>query len=198
MRPPGGRHALPGAAHASATPAGAQATPDAGAQAGGGALSSGPRLTVVPPAAPPNSQQHARRLVGMGWWIVLGALAPIAVWMSLAPLSMAVVAPAVVRVELNRRPVQHLEGGIVRKVLVRDGQRVKAGEPVLILGDVGVDADRNRITYRAQIERVSLVRYEAEQALAPALGYPPDLRSAARKDPRIAEAFVKETALFEA
>jgi HlyD family secretion protein len=134
----------------------------------------------------------------MGWWIVLGALVPIAVWMSLAPLSMAVVAPAVVRVELNRRPVQHLEGGIVRKVLVRDGQRVQAGEPVLILGDVGVDADRNRITYRAQIERVSLVRYEAEQALAPTLGYPPDLRSASRKDPRIAEALVKETALFEA
>src|SRR4029453_6207228 len=67
-----------------------------------------------------------------------------------------------------------------------------------ILGDVGVDADRNRITYRVKIERVSLARYEAEQALAPALGYPPDLRTASRKDPRIAEALVKETALFEA
>ena len=198
MKPLDGRHALPGAAHASATSAGAHAAPHGGAHGGGGAVSSGPRLTLVPPAAAPNSQRQARRLVGLGWWIVLGALLPLAAWMALAPLSMAVVAPAVVRVELNRRPVQHLEGGIVRKVLVRDGQRVQAGEPVLILGDVGVDADRNRITYRVQIERVSVARYEAEQALAPTVGFPAELRTASRKDPRIAEAISKETALFEA
>src|SRR5262245_64820667 len=93
--------------------------PHAGAHAGAHGAGASPKLTLVPPAeAAPTSQQHARRLVGMGWWIVLGALAPIGAWMALAPLSMAVVAPAVVRVELNRRPVQNLEGGIVRKVFV--------------------------------------------------------------------------------
>ena len=61
-----------------------------------------------------------------------------------------------VKVDLNRRPVQHLEGGIVREVLVRDGQRVKAGEPILVLGDVGVDADRNRLAYRVNVERAAL------------------------------------------
>ena len=48
--------------------------------------------------------------------------------MGFAPLSMAVVAPAFVKVDLNRRPVQHLEGGTVREVLVRDGQHVSAGD----------------------------------------------------------------------
>jgi len=157
-----------------------------------------PKLTVVRPPAARTTQQHARRLVGLGWWIVFGAIVPVGVWMSIAPLSMAVVAPAVVRVELNRRPVQHLEGGIVRKVLVRDGQRVKAGQPVLILGDVGVDADRNRITYRVNTERAALVRHEAEQALASALVFPGDLRAVAGRDPRVNEAIMKETALFEA
>ena len=47
-----------------------------------------------------------------------------------APLSSAVVAQAHVKVDLNRRPVQHAEGGIVREVLVRDGQRVRQGEPL--------------------------------------------------------------------
>ena len=157
-----------------------------------------PKLTLVLPQAARTTQQHARRLVGLGWWIVFGAIVPVGVWMSIAPLSMAVVAPAVVRVELNRRPVQHLEGGIVRKVLVRDGQRVNAGQPVLILGDVGVDADRNRITYRVNTERAALVRHEAEQALASTLVFPGDLRAVAGRDPRVNEAIMKETALFEA
>jgi HlyD family secretion protein len=133
-----------------------------------------------------------------GWWIVLGALAPLAAWMALAPLSMAVVAPAFVKVDLNRRPVQHLEGGIVRSVLVRDGQRVSAGEPVLILGDVSVDADRNRLTYRADVERAGIARLEAEQARAATLHFPSSLVAGARRDSRIQEALAKEQSLFRA
>jgi HlyD family secretion protein len=101
-------------------------------------------------------------------------------------------------VDLNRRPVQHLEGGIVRAVLVRDGQRVSAGDPVLVLGDVGVDADRNRLNYRVSVERAALARLEAEQALARVLAFPEDLQAAARQDERVAQAMAKETSLFEA
>jgi HlyD family secretion protein len=146
----------------------------------------------------PTSAQHARQLMRTGWWIVLGALAPIGVWMALAPLSMAVVAPAFVKVDLNRRPVQHLEGGIVRTVLVRDGQRVSAGDPVLILGDVGVDADRNRLTYRADVERAGISRFEAEQARANTIVFPASLVAGARGDSRIQEALAKERSLFRA
>ena len=148
--------------------------------------------------APRASREHAEGLVRSGWWIVLGAIAPIAAWMCLAPLSMAVVAPAFVKVDLNRRPVQHLEGGIVREVLVRDGQRVKAGEPVLILGDVGVDADRNRLDYRVNTERAALARLEAEQTLASRLVFPAELLAAAAQDERVRQALAKETALFDA
>jgi HlyD family secretion protein len=136
--------------------------------------------------------------VRTGACIVLGAIVPVGLWMSLAPLSMAVVAPAVVTVDLHRRPVQHLEGGIVREVLVRDGQRVQAGDPVLVLGDVRVDADRNRLQYRVQIERAALARSEAEQALSASLTFPAELQAAARHDARVAEAMVKERALFDA
>ena len=150
-------------------------------------------------AAPPrDTERQAVRLVRAGCWIVLGALLPIALWMALAPLAMAVVAPAVVKVDLNRRPVQHLEGGTVREVLVRDGQHVKAGDPVLVLGDMRVEADRNRLDYRVQVERVALARLEAEQKLAPQLRFPDDLLQAARQDPRIEEAMAKESGLFKA
>src|SRR4051812_8943869 len=96
-------------------------------------------FTMPKPAATSAlSADHANRLLKAGWWIIAGAIAPIGVWVVLVPLSMSVVAPAVIKVDLNRRPVQHLEGGIVHSVLVRDGDLVKAGQPVLILGDVGV------------------------------------------------------------
>ncbi|HLS86679.1 MAG TPA: HlyD family type I secretion periplasmic adaptor subunit [Burkholderiales bacterium] len=145
---------------------------------------------------PKPSEEAASRLVRTGWWIVLGALAPIGTWMCLAPLSMAVVAPGFVRVDMNRRPVQHLEGGIVRAVLVRDGQRVKAGEPVLLLGDVRVDAERNRLAFRLDVERAALARYEAEQALAAHVAFPRSLLEQARADERVREVLAKETALF--
>lgn len=147
---------------------------------------------------PRTNAEHARRLMRIGWCVILGALVPLALWMALAPLSMAVVAPAFVRVDLNRRPVQHLEGGIVRSVLVRDGQSVKAGDPILILGDVGVEADRNRMDYRVYVERASLARFEAEQALAKTLVFSSDLTRAAQRDDRIKQSLAKETALFKA
>ncbi len=151
----------------------------------------------IPGPVTRTSQEHARRLVRTGWWIVLGAILPLGLWMGLAPLSMAVVAPASVKVDLNRRPVQHREGGIVREVMVRDGQWVNAGDPVLLLGDVSVDADRNRLRYRVSVEQAALARLEAEQTLAATLDFPEALRQAAQQDERVQEALLKEAALFE-
>ena len=147
--------------------------------------------------APRTSQQHAKRLVRGGWWILLSAILPLGLWIGFAPLSMAVVAPAFVKVDLNRRPVQHREGGIVHAVLVRDGQRVRAGDPILMLGDVSVDADRNRSKYRVNVERAALARFDAEKTLAPTLVFPGELLTAARQDERVKQALTKETALFE-
>ena len=156
------------------------------------------QLDQHPDFTPRTSQDHATRLTRGGWWIIIGAIVPVGAWMALAPLSMAVVAPAFVKVDLNRRPVQHLEGGIVRTVLVRDGQFVNAGDPILILGDVGVDADRNRLAYRVNVERAALARLDAEQRLAKTVVFPPDLLAAARQDDRVKQGLEKETALFDA
>jgi HlyD family secretion protein len=145
-----------------------------------------------------STQRSVRRLVRTGGWIVLGALAPLGVWMVVAPLSMSVVAPAYVKVDLNRRPVQHLEGGIVRTVLVRDGQKVNAGDAVLVLGDVSVDAERNRLEYRANVERAGIARLEAEELRAELVTVPAALLAAARRDSRVQQAIDKERSLFRA
>ena len=139
---------------------------------------------------------EARRLTYWGMAVVIGGLLPVAAWMTFAPLSSAVVAQAYVKVDLNRRPVQHAEGGIVRQVLVRDGQRVRQGEPMLVLGDVSVDADKNRLDYRVKTERASLARLDAEQSMGSAIIFPADVVEAAQADPRLAGQIAKERALF--
>ncbi|MFW2354021.1 HlyD family type I secretion periplasmic adaptor subunit [Hydrogenophaga sp.] len=155
-------------------------------------------LTMSAARGSRSNEDHARRLVRTGCWIVIVAVVPITLWMGFAPLSMAVVAPAFVKVDLNRRPVQHLEGGTVREVLVRDGQHVKAGDPVLVLGDVRVDADRNRLGYRVYVERATLERLEAEHSFARTLTFSDELSTAAQQDHRIKSALLKEGALFRA
>lgn len=54
-------------------------------------------------------------------------------WAALTPLASAVHGSGVVVVESNRRDVQHLEGGIVRRILVREGASVQAGDPLILL-----------------------------------------------------------------
>ncbi len=142
--------------------------------------------------------REARRLTYWGMAVVIGGLLPVAAWMTFAPLSSAVVAQAFVKVDLNRRPVQHAEGGIVREVLVRDGQRVRQGEPLLVLGDVSVDADKNRLDYRVKTEQASLARLDAEQTMARAIVFPPDVIETAKTDSRLAEQMAKERSLFDA
>lgn len=141
---------------------------------------------------------EARRLAHWGMAVAIFGLLPVTAWMTFAPLSSAVVAQAFVKVDLNRRPVQHAEGGIVRQVLVRDGQHVMQGEPLLVLGDVSVDADKNRLDYRVKTERASLARLDAEQGMQQSLKFPADVVEAAKADPRLAEQVSKERALFAA
>ena len=145
-----------------------------------------------------SGQQEARRLVRNAWWLVLGALLPATLWLGLAPITTAVVAPGFVKVDLNRRPVQHREGGIVKSVLVRDGQRVTSGQPVLVLGDVGVQADRERLDYRSSVLRASVARLEAEQLRAPGLRFADDLQAIGAADARVRAALKKESDLFAA
>jgi HlyD family type I secretion membrane fusion protein len=141
---------------------------------------------------------EARKLARWAAGVLLVGVVPIGAWMAFAPLSTAVVASSFVKVDLDRRVVQHAEGGTVREVKVRDGQHVAQGETLLVLGDVSVDADLNRLNYRVGVERASLARLEAEQMSASVLQFPPEVIEAARADLRLAEQLGKERALFSA
>jgi HlyD family type I secretion membrane fusion protein len=94
---------------------------------------------------------------------VVGVL--VAAWAGSAPLAGAIIAPAVVKVELNRKTVQHQEGGIVSKLLVRDGQRVHAGDALIVVSDLRSNAELNVLEDQVRAERARAARAGAEAAL---------------------------------
>ncbi len=156
---------------------------------------------VLNPSDSPSLQQQlgdAHRLGRRGALMLGLGVLPLLAWVAWAPLASAVVAHGHVKIDLDRVVVQHAEGGTVREVKVRDGQRVAQGAPLVVLGDVGVDADANRLTHRLGAERAGAIRLEAEQAGRPQIGFPSDLRAAAAEDSRLAEQLAKEEALFTA
>lgn len=81
--------------------------------------------------------------VFLGLIVAAGFVGGFAYWATASKLDGAVVAPASFVVEGNRKTVEHLDGGIVRKIAVRDGDLVQAGQVLLELDstDLGVDLD---------------------------------------------------------
>ena len=128
--------------------------------------------------------------------IVLGSAA-LAAWATLAPLAGAVIAPGFVKVDLNRKVVQHLEGGIVREIRVRDGDRVKSGQPLVVIEDVKVDATIDQLKLQLLAERAKAARLVAEAQYARKPVFPADVLSRAA-DSKVAETLEREQALFAA
>jgi HlyD family type I secretion membrane fusion protein len=84
-------------------------------------------------------------------WIRIGAFAfgglfgGFVLWASLAPIASAAIGNGAVKVETARKIVQHLDGGILREILVREGQTVRKGDVLFRLDSVDADADRDSL-----------------------------------------------------
>lgn len=127
---------------------------------------------------------------------VVGVLG-LGAWLVLAPLSGAVIAPGFVKVDMNRKLVQHQEGGIVKQVLVRDGEKVRQGQILVVIDDVRLDATLDLLRTQHDGERAKAARLEAERAFLPEVKFPAELVGR-RNEPKVAELLQRETALFRA
>ncbi|MGH8702504.1 MAG: HlyD family type I secretion periplasmic adaptor subunit [Burkholderiales bacterium] len=149
------------------------------------------------PAADTDDAESPRRLIRAGIGGIVALLLAVAAWAALAPVSGAVIAPGAVKVDMNRKTVQHQEGGIVGAILVRDGSRVKAGETLILLKDVKVEAGIEMVQTQLDGEVAKAARLVAEQAWADSISFPADLLKR-ESDPRIDEILRRETTLFRA
>lgn len=117
-------------------------------------------------------------------------------WSATVPLAEASIAAGQVKAEGSRRVVQHFEGGIVADILVRDGDRVKAGDPLLRLEAVQSSASRDNLLASVWSLSAQLARLEAEAANAHRITFGEDLM--AEPDARAVSAMENQKALFDA
>jgi len=139
----------------------------------------------------------AARTVRAGLAVIVVGVLGIGGWALFAPLSGAVIAPAYVKVDMNRKVVQHQEGGIVKQILVRDGDRVRQGQTVLVIEDVRLDATLDLLRTQHDGERAKAARLEAERAMLPEVKFAAELTERAQ-EPKVAELLQREGALFRA
>jgi HlyD family type I secretion membrane fusion protein len=154
------------------------------------------KALLVPPADLEPGMDVAR-IVQIGVGVVVFGLAGALAWALLAPLSGAVIAPAFVKVDMNHKVVQHQEGGIVKEILVRDGESVRQGQVLIVLDDVRVDAAVDLLRTQLDGELAKAARLEAERTLLGAAVFPKELLARAR-EPKVAEIVQRETSLFRA
>jgi epimerase transport system membrane fusion protein len=139
--------------------------------------------------------KELKRLVAAGLLIITVGLVGLGGWTAVAPLSGAIVGPGFVKVDLNRKVVQHQEGGIVREIRVRDGDQVKQGQPLVVIEDVRVDATLDMLSIQLIAERAKGARLAAEASLAPKVVFPADILRR-ENELKVVEILERERALF--
>ncbi len=109
-------------------------------------------------------------------WLGYGAVAIVfgafGVWAALAPLDRAAIAPGQVAVESNRKAVQHLEGGIVREILVKDTQLVQEGDVLFRLQPTQAQANTDLLRKQLDAALALEARLNAEKTGANAVVFP--------------------------
>ncbi|MEX8521036.1 MAG: HlyD family type I secretion periplasmic adaptor subunit [Leptothrix sp. (in: b-proteobacteria)] len=154
-----------------------------------------PLVSVVP--EDPGLLPVMSRVARFGWAALMITVLALVSFMSVASLEGAVVASGAVKVDLNRKVVQHQEGGIVHAVYVRDGQQVVAGQVLLELSDVAVNASVGLLRNQRDAELTRTARLEAEKTYARHINFPTELTNR-RTEPEVDELVARERALFAA
>lgn len=105
-------------------------------------------------------------------------------WAAYAPLSGAVLAAAVTIPDGSRRKIQHLEGGIVQQLLVREGSAVMPGQPMLVLDDTAARARRDILAKEVRTLSALRARLVAERDGLHAIAFDSSLLEAGDEESR--------------
>lgn len=138
----------------------------------------------VEPGAADSPPIDPRRPGRIGLWALAIGLGGFLLWAAFAPLDEGVAAPAQVSIDTKRKQVQHLTGGIIREVLVREGQHVNEGQVLIKLDEGTAKANYEGSRQRYLSMRAMEGRLVAEQTGAKSIVWHPDLEANA-KDPLI-------------
>ena len=108
-------------------------------------------MTAAPERLPPGgnpTRKNAKKSDGASWIgiavagyiLIFFRFGVLGLWAAVGKIDRAVAAPGVVSIETNRKTVEHFEGGMVREILVKEGQAVEKGATLFRLENIEAKA----------------------------------------------------------
>jgi membrane fusion protein, protease secretion system len=153
-----------------------------------------PALTKTEPDNPLNTDSTSPARLGM--WVLAIGLGGFLLWAAFAPLDEGVPSTGSVVIDTKRKAVQHPSGGIVKEVLVHEGEHVKEGQLLIRLDEAVARANYESMRQQYLQLRAQQGRLVAEQTGAATIAFHPDLL-AAKQDPLIQQQIFNQQSLFQ-
>jgi protease secretion system membrane fusion protein len=137
----------------------------------------------------------ARAFSRVGWLIVLLGVGGFLLWGLFAPLDKGVPLSGTVAKESNRKAIQHQTGGIVKEILVKDGDMVKEGQVLVRMNGIVAKSAYETTDAQYLTARATEARLNAERDGLKAIKFPAELEQH-RTDPRVADLMSLQTQLL--
>ncbi len=155
------------------------------------------KITDIVPIENPSQEMvktddtaHSR----LGWRIVIVGLGGFLLWSFLAPLDKGVPLSGTVTVSSHRKAVQHQTGGIIDKILVKEGETVSSGQVLVEMNDIQVNAQAEITRGQLYSARAVEARLIAERDDANEITFPSSLLTS--DDPRVISNLILQRQLF--
>ena len=145
----------------------------------------------------PRASSDTRAASRTGLLVLAAGMGGFLLWASFAPLDEGVPTQGTVTLDTKRKTVQHISGGIVKEVLVKEGQLVTEGEPMLRLDGALAKANYEAVRQRYLGYRATQSRLFAEQAGRDVIDFHPDIKIA-MNDPLIKQHIATQQQLIQA
>ena len=143
----------------------------------------------------PNLKRRLERPMIIGGLIILVLIIGLGLWASFSELSTGITAPGEARVEANRKSLRHRDLATVRQIFVKEGQHVRAGQPLITYNEVEARATYDVMRNQVDSLEAQAARLAAESTGRTTLDFPADL-TARMADPRVAGMIRDQQFLF--
>ncbi|TDQ34364.1 HlyD family type I secretion periplasmic adaptor subunit [Phyllobacterium brassicacearum] len=169
-----------------------------------GSINNSPNQNTTPRRSktiqkPSGTPFETLRLLAISAFAIVGIfIVGFGTWASYAPLESAAIAGGAIEAETSRKTIQHLEGGIIGRILVKDGDDVTVGQPLIRLDDMRAQANVLALQMQMWEAQALEARLLAERDGRASIHFPRKSGPAAENDPKFAEIMAGQIKIFDA
>lgn len=121
------------------------------------------------------SAEDPQKIIRQALLLIALFFGVLGLWATFSKISGAVVAVGKVKIDTERKTVQHLEGGIVEQIFVREGEEVVVGQTLISLESIQIDSSVDMLSKQLVASLASIERYNAEKNLSEFLDFSSEL-----------------------